>query len=279
MAPTNTFTVTNSFNTNNFGEVGLATGTKPLIQPTDVADFGTPEAAAVAADNLARGVVLDDGAAINFLEDATTKAIPLPWLTKATPVRVGAKATFPAVTTAATTDGVILDFRNNNWKFQPQQQVTNTGATVATFANTRNANLAPRTVGGDISLATFNVLNYFNTTGEEWVSSGRGTCTYFTDRAGTPIANNACAPDGPRGAATTVSLNRQQAKIVTAINTLDADIVSLEEIENSVKLGEPRDDASGRPGRPRSTPPPAAPGGPTRPPRARRTCRRSRTRT
>ena len=36
---------------------------------------------------------------------------------------------------------------------------------------------------------------------------------------------------------------RQQAKIVTAINTLDADIVSLEEIENSVQFGKDRDDA------------------------------------
>ena len=89
------------------------------------------------ASNLARGVILDDGASINFLENATTKAIPLPWLTKATPVRVGARATLPAVASASTTDGVILDFRNNNWKFQPQQQVTDTGAGTATFANTR----------------------------------------------------------------------------------------------------------------------------------------------
>ena len=42
--------------------------------------------------------------------------------------------------------------------------------------------------------------------------------------------------DGPRGAATDVSLSRQQAKIVNAINTMDADIVGLEEIENSVGL-------------------------------------------
>ena len=43
---------------------------------------------------------------------------------------------------------------------------------------------------------------------------------------------------------------RQQAKIVTAINALDADIVSLEELENSVKFGETdRDDAIADPGR------------------------------
>ena len=43
-------------------------------------------------------------------------------------------------------------------------------------------------------------------------------------------------PNGPRGAWDDANLRRQQAKIVTAINTLDADIVSLEEIENSVAV-------------------------------------------
>ena len=146
--------------------------------------------------------------------------------------------------------GVVLDFRNNVWKFQPRQQVTNTGTAVATFVNTRTS--APRNVGGDLKLATFNVLNYFNTTGEAWVAAGAGrTCTYFNDRAGTPIAVNTCTGPGdaagtrvPRGAATTASLTRQQTKIVKAINAMDADIVSLEEIENSVGLGEAdRDDA------------------------------------
>ena len=37
MMPTNDFTVTNTFGTNTFAEIGLATGTTPLLQPTDVA--------------------------------------------------------------------------------------------------------------------------------------------------------------------------------------------------------------------------------------------------
>ena len=90
---------------------------------------------------------------------------------------------------------------------------------------------------------TFNVLNYFTTTGQAWVGTGQ-TCTFFNDRERNPITNNSCTANGPRGAAHTANLERQQAKIVTAINTIDADIVSLEEIENSVALGEAnRDDA------------------------------------
>ena len=52
-----------------------------------------------------------------------------------------------------------------------------------------------------------------------------------------------CSDNGPRGAAEDDDLQRQQDKIVAAINALDASVVSLEEIENSVALGEDRDDA------------------------------------
>ena len=94
------------------------------------------------------------------------------------------------------------------------------------------------------SSATFNVLNYFNTTGQDYNATHPGACTFFTDRAGNPITVNSCTPTGPRGAARTEDFERQQAKIVTAINAMDVDIVSLEEIENSVALGEAdRDDA------------------------------------
>ena len=68
------------------------------------------------------------------------------------------------------------------------------------------------------------------------------------------MSNNSCTNNGPRGAAEATGgtdladpdadLERQRIKIVHAINTLDADVVSLEEVENSVALGEAdRDDA------------------------------------
>ena len=52
--PTGDYTVTNTFATNQFGEVGLAVGDHPLIQNTEVAKPGTPEADAVVADNAKR---------------------------------------------------------------------------------------------------------------------------------------------------------------------------------------------------------------------------------
>ncbi len=233
LAPTDRFTVTNTYSTNQYAEIGLATGDKPLIAPTEVADAQDAAAiAVVTADNAARAVALDDGASINFLSSAN-QGTPLPWLSKDNPIRVGAGATLTAP--------VILEYRNNTWKFQPTTPVTGDGRDVATFENTRTD--APEDVGGDLRLATFNVLNYFNTTGVDYEAAG-GSCTFYTDRVGDPVTDRDCGPTGPRGAAEDEDLARQQDKIVAAINALDADIVSLEEIENSVALGEPnRDDA------------------------------------
>lgn len=235
LALTNTFTVTDTYSLNNYAEIGLATGTTPLIVPTEVADAQDSAAiAAVVADNAARGVVLDDAASLNFLS-AANQATPLPWLSASNPVRVGATATFQAP--------VILDFRNSVWKFQPQQRVTGEGSSVVRFDNTRKA--APEDVAGNLHLATFNVLNYFPTLGVDYAAAGH-TCTYYDDRAGNHNTVRDCGPTGPRGAAEADDLNRQQTKIVAAINALGADVVSLEEIENSAQFGPDRDAALSR---------------------------------
>ncbi|MFW6775165.1 ExeM/NucH family extracellular endonuclease [Nocardioides sp. CPCC 205120] len=235
VAPSQSYTVSNNYNLNNFGEIGLALGDLPLLTPTEVADPQDAEAlAAVIADNAARAIALDDGASTNFLSTSNggaNKDIPLPWITPERSVRVNAGAEFTAP--------VVLDYRNNTWKYQPTTQLTATGAAPATFEDTRTA--SPEDVGGDLQLATFNVLNYFSTTGEDFVESGAGTCSYYTDRDGAPVTNNRCNPDGPRGAADQENLERQQAKIVAAINAIDADVMSLEEIENSAAFGRSRD--------------------------------------
>ena len=102
-----------------------------------------------------------------------------------------------------------------------------------------------RTSAATCKLATFNVLNYFPTTGEDFVAGGRHLHVLQRPRRQRPGHRQPVRPaTGPRGAAEDEDLQRQQAKIVTAINTLDADVVSLEEIENSVKFGEDRDDAA-----------------------------------
>src|SRR6478609_5080394 len=221
--PTGDLTISNTYSTNQYGEVGLAAGTLPLLQPTEVGRPGSPEAAAAVADNAARGVVLDDGSSTNFLSAASSGLTP-PYVSLTNPVRVGASATITAP--------VILDFRNNVWKLNPTQP----GPAAVTFENDRTT--APAAVGGDLKIASFNVLNYFTTLGA--TTAG---CTSYNDRTGDPVTvNTGCAP---RGAWDPADLQRQQDKIVAAINALDADVVGLLEIENSATVDGVPDEALG----------------------------------
>lgn len=231
LAPQGPFTVSDNWNAGNhdFAEIKIASGTEPLFQPTDVAPFGSPEAAAVAARNAGAVVTLDDGASTDFLGSDAAKDIPHPWYTDDPTVRVGEPVTF--------VKPVVLDFRFGLWRFQPTAQLvagdTNDVRPV-TFGDTRT--LAPQSVGGDLQFASFNVLNYFPTTGDQLEG-----CSFFADRDGDPVVvGGGC---DARGAAEQEDFLRQQAKIVEAINALDAEVVSLEEIENSAQFGKHRDAA------------------------------------
>ncbi|MGC2976614.1 ExeM/NucH family extracellular endonuclease [Brevibacterium sp. FAM 25378] len=227
LQPGEALTVADNYNTNTYGEVVLAIGEGTLGQPTDVHRPGSPEATALEEENLDREVVLDDGATVDFLK--SDKNVSLPYLNKDAPVRVGAKASF--------TSPVVLGFDHEKWRFQPTTRLTGDNAVTVqptTFTNTRSD--SPESVGGQVSLSSFNVLNYFTTTGDQLDG-----CEYYDDRDGNHITvRGGC---DARGAANAESLKRQEAKIVTAINKLDASVVSLMEIENSAAFGDDRDDA------------------------------------
>ncbi|RME49208.1 MAG: ExeM/NucH family extracellular endonuclease [Caldilineae bacterium] len=76
------------------------------------------------------------------------------------------------------------------------------------FSSTNPRPATPPAVGGTLKVASFNVLNYFN-------GDGMG--------GGFPTS---------RGADTPEEFDRQRAKIINAIITMDADIIGLMEIEN-----------------------------------------------
>ncbi|WAL39240.1 ExeM/NucH family extracellular endonuclease [Brevibacterium sp. BRM-1] len=223
--PGGDITVTDNYATNQYGEVGLANGGQTLRQATDAARPGSAEAKRLEADNARRSYLLDDGGTANFLSAA--KDTPVPYLSANAPVRVGAKATF--------TRPVVVGYDHDAWRLQPLRYLGDAqagDAQPAKFSDTREQ--APKQVGGDASIASFNVLNYFPTTGDQ-----RTGCTYYKDRAGTPLT----VKDGcdVRGAANAQSFARQQNKIVAAINRIDTSVLSLEEIEDSSKLGKDRD--------------------------------------
>lgn len=218
-----TFTVTDVYTTGNFGEVTLVEGTSPLIQPGQVLAPG-PEATAMYADNLARTIKLDDGMSVNLSRNTD---MPTSYISQDEPVRVGARAQF--------TDPVIYAYSREEWRLQPTSPWRSVDTDPVLFENTREA--TPTDVGGDLQVATFNVLNYFPTLGEDLTG-----CTSYNDRFGAPISvRGGCLA---RGAYTQASFERQETKIVNAISASGADVVGLLEIENSARLGHTPDEAT-----------------------------------
>ncbi len=227
LAPQGDFTVSDNYSLNRFAQIGIAAGTEPLRQPTDVAPFGSADAAAVQATNQALRVTLDDGAAIDFLGNAG-EDVALPWLSDDPTIRVGEPVRFVAP--------VVLDYSFGLWRFQPTGQLTAgdaQGVAPATFGDTRTA--GPADVGGDLQVASFNVLNYFTDLGVDVPG-----CSFYYDRTEVDPVTVRGGCDA-RGAAEPADFARQQDKIVEAINSLGAEVVSLEEIENSAAFGRDRD--------------------------------------
>lgn len=233
--PQGQWTVADNYSLNQYGEITLAEGTSSILdeertlrQATDVFTPRSDEAKALEAENESRALVLDDGATLNFLGAAANKLVEVPYISASEHVTVGKRATFTAP--------VIMDYRYDLWRLQPQGQVVGAQDSDIPVSFEQVMNEAPAEVGGNVSVGSFNVLNFFTTTGDQLQG-----CTYYTDREGNPISvRSGC---DARGAANADNLARQQSKIVTALNKFDADVVVLEEIENSARLGQDRDAA------------------------------------
>ncbi|MDQ3723671.1 MAG: ExeM/NucH family extracellular endonuclease [Actinomycetota bacterium] len=174
-----TLSVTESRNADNFGELRLSSG-GVLSTPTEVAEPG-PAAAAVAAENMRRNIILDDA-------ESPANPRPVPYFSPLDSLRRG-----------DTTSGLtgILSYGFDQYRVQPTIEPT--------FAENNPRPAAPESVGGDIQIGSFNVLNYF-------ITFGRSE---------------------DRGADDEAEFAQQQAKIVDAINGLGAEVVALQEIQDT----------------------------------------------
>jgi uncharacterized protein len=184
------------FNYDRFGEVVLGLpreGEDRLQTPTAVVDPG-PAAQALAAENELRQITLDDTS--NAQNPSST-----PHPGNGAPFSLENRFRGGDIVTGVV--GVI-DHTFAVYRLQP----TTYGSYTA--ANPRPE--APPTVGGDLRVSGFNVLNYFLTQGS--------VCG--------PLQNVDC-----RGADDANEFARQRAKTLAALERLDADVVGLIELENT----------------------------------------------
>ena len=217
--PKDTWTITDNYKTNRYGTLSLTPGTEVLRTATDVVAPGAP-AQAYEAENAAKTIDLDDASTTdltNFKQNGHKERYA--YLANGAPARVGYHVTF--------TKPVVLESRFGSFVFQPTQMTAgNPDRSPVTITGERPA--AP-SVSGDTKVATFNVLNYFSDLGEN-----EPGCKGYDDRDHKYVTDKNCKL---RGAWSSQAFANQQTKIVQAINTIDADVVALEEIENPVASG------------------------------------------
>lgn len=169
------------FDFDRFNETVLTAGRQ--YQPTAVHEPGSAEAAALARDNLLGRITLDDG------RDAQN---PDPAI-HPNGMEFDRANRFRGGDTVEDVTGV-LDYAFGRYRVQPTEG--------ARYSEENPRPEAPDPVGGNVKVASFNVLNYFTTLDS-------------------------------RGADTPEEFERQRAKIIAAISEIDADVVGLIEIENN----------------------------------------------
>ena len=181
-----TLTVNDTFTLGRFGELTLANGRR--YTPTQVVSPGA-DAIALAAAHALNKIVLDDARSV---QNPETVPYPTGGLSAANVVRSG--------DTVLNLTGT-MHYGFNEYRIMPTQSVN--------FVQSNPRAAAPELAAdGNVKVASFNVLNYFN-------GDGLG--------GGFPTA---------RGADSALEFERQRAKILSAMVALDAAVIGLMEIEN-----------------------------------------------
>ncbi len=181
------------FNFDRFGEIVLTSHRH--LTPTAEFEPGSPEAQQAMQDFLLDSITLDDGRSAQNPDPAIHPDGQV----------FNLDNLFRGGDTVANVTGV-MDYSFGLYRIQPTQ-----GADY-TSVNPRPAQ--PAEVGGNVKVASFNVLNYFTT-----IDNGVWTCG--------PSGDMEC-----RGADNQEELDRQRAKIVAALKTANPDVAGLLEIQN-----------------------------------------------
>jgi hypothetical protein len=137
-----------------------------------------------------------------LLDDGSNVQNPLPL-----PPYLGVDNTLRIGDSVSSLEGA-LGYSFGNYKLQPTAAVN--------FVRENDRPAGPPDVGGSlVAVAGFNVLNYFTTLDDSGPICG-------------PSADQGC-----RGADNVFEFDRQKVKLVSALTTLDADVIGLIELENA----------------------------------------------
>ncbi|MEO6943078.1 MAG: ExeM/NucH family extracellular endonuclease [Lacisediminihabitans sp.] len=201
--PTGNYFLSSTHQVYNFGTLWLSAGAL-AVKSTETTDAG-PQADAIAAANRASRLLVDDGYSIRV--DNKVHPGTQPFLSKDVIVRNGDRFVAP-------TKSMILGEGFGDYRLEPSIPIND--ASPAEYKPTfQTENPRPETsptVGGDFAVASFNVENY------------------FTDFGG-----------DARGAKDAAQFAIQKSKTIAGIVGLNASIITLEEVENSIKFGHPVD--------------------------------------
>lgn len=200
-----TLTVTEHFQLGRFGQVVVSSGGR-LRQPTNLYSAADPRSAQLAAANALNRLIVDDATQAQNPDPIVFGRGGDP-LSATNTLRGGDTLTDPVGVLTYTWAGNAAS--GNAYRLRP---IGALGGTARFEAANARPTAAPA-VGGSLKVASANLLNFFNT------FSG---CTFGL---GGPAAD--C-----RGAGDSVEFERQAAKEVAALTTLDADVVGVMEMEN-----------------------------------------------
>ncbi|MEM7735581.1 MAG: ExeM/NucH family extracellular endonuclease [Deinococcota bacterium] len=186
-------TVSQNFFQGRYGQITLSADGR-LYNPTNGNNLGESE-----DGNQRRLIFLDDGQDVDSRGDNPD---PVPYLSEGNTLRVG--DTVSNLTGILSYGQVSSSTSVRDYRLQP--------TVTPTFTRVNARQDAPDDVGGELKVASFNVLNYFT--------------TFESD------------DDDARGAFNAGEFERQRDKIIAAIVAMDADIVGLIEIENNGGAGD-----------------------------------------
>jgi uncharacterized protein len=188
-------TVAQNYFLGRYGQLTLSANGR-IEKATNRYPAGSPEAIALTDENQRRLLILDDGSTLQ-------NPSPTPYIGAGNTVRGGDVLSSELI-------GVLDQGPINasspaaiDYRLHPTAPVS--------FTRAHPRTTAPVAVGGNVKVASFNVLNYFN-------GNGSG--------AGYPTS---------RGATSAAEFERQRAKIIGALKAIDADVVGLMEIENDAE--------------------------------------------